>query len=147
MKLKSFMKGDIVVSIGKTFKFGSDAELNYCVSEVLLEGYQHLVLKSLSDSNSFYGQKCFVYPKIQCVKIKVPDSFKNLSLDFPEVGDLVGTVIDPYKNEKIECGILQQIIDKPNIKKKAIIKLGNDEKLVYYENLFIVERNNSWGYN
>ena len=143
MKSKSFEKGDIVVSIGRTLKFGSNAELNYCVCEVLLEGYQHLVLKSLTDKNSFYGQKCFIYPKEQCVKIRIPKKLRDIKLDKPEIGDLVGTIIDPYKNEKIDCGILQEIIDKPNIKKKAIIKMGSDEKQVYYENIFIIERNNA----
>jgi len=142
MKSKNFKLGDVVVCVGKTSNFGSVEELNFCVSEVLLDCYQHLILKSLSDQNSFYSQKCFAYPKRQCVKVEIPSYDYNKSLKSPEIGDLVGSIVDPYKSEEIECGILKKIIDKPNVKTKAIINTGNEEKLVYYENLFIVERNN-----
>ena len=137
MKDKDFKDGDMVVVSGYTDRMIGKKESHHSLAKVLAVGKYDLYL----ESNDYrVSKKIFKLSKKRCTKIDEKKLDVNAKIVIPKMGDVVLCYAEEFgRTSERTVGMLIEISDKPNRKKKAKLRIGDQEVIVNYESLIVLE--------
>lgn len=137
MKDQDFKDGDTVVVSGYTDRMIGKNENHHSLAKVLAVGKYDLYL----ESNDYrVSKKIFKLSKKRCTRVDEDSLDINALTVIPKLGDVVLCYSEEFaRTSERTIGMLIEVSDKPNRKKKAKLRVGDKEVIVNYESLIVVE--------